>query len=59
VIVILALALNFIMNANLISLFAVISILVYAILENPIAPTRFWAFIMSYMLAIISIKFLY
>lgn len=58
-IVFLTLAFNFIMNANVIALINVIANMAYAVLENPIAPTTFWKFIMAYMLAVVSIKFLY
>lgn len=55
----LILAFNFLMNANVISLFAVLSHLAYQLLENPIAPAKFWKFKMSYMLIVIAVKFLY
>ena len=57
--VILAIVFNFIMNANLISLFIMLTVFGFQILENPLASTRFWKFIMSYVLTIISLKFLY
>ena len=47
------------MNANLISLFIMLTVFGFQILENPLASTRFWKFIMSYVLTIISLKFLY
>jgi hypothetical protein len=31
----------------------------YMILENPIAPTTFWTFMMGFLLVVISAKFLY
>jgi hypothetical protein len=50
---------NFIMNDNLISLFIVLSVFCFSILDNPLASSRFWKFLMSYVLTIISLKFLY
>jgi piezo-type mechanosensitive ion channel component 1/2 len=54
-----AIVFNFVMNANLISLFIVLMVFGYSILENPIATSRFWKFFMTYMLTVISLKFLY
>ena len=58
-IVVIAIVFNFIMNANLIALFIVFTVLFYSILENPLPSSKFWKFLMSYVLLIISLKFLY
>ena len=58
-IVIIFIVFNFIMNANIISLFIVLTNLCYQVLENPLVSTRFWKFMMTYMLSVISLKFLY
>lgn len=58
-IVIIFIVFNFIMNANVISLFVVLANLCYQVLENPLVSTRFWKFMMTYMLTVISLKFLY
>jgi len=50
---------NFIMNANVISLFVVLANLCYQVLENPLVSTKFWKFMMTYMLSVISLKFIY
>lgn len=56
---VMAIFFNFFMNANLISLFVVFSVQFYSILENPLPSSRFWKFMMSYLLTVISLKFLY
>jgi hypothetical protein len=58
-IVYIAIVVNFIMNANLISLFIVVAVMGFSILQNPLPSSKFWKFMMSYMLTIISLKFLY
>ena len=58
-IVILTIVFNFIMNGNLLSLFVMITVMCFSILENPLPSSKFWKFLMSYMLTIISIKFIY
>jgi hypothetical protein len=54
-----AIVFNFIMNGNLISLFIVVTVMGFSILNNPLPSSKFWKFLMSYMLTIISLKFLY
>lgn len=51
--------LNFILNANLISLFPALSSLVYALLDYPSANVKYYKFLMIYMLVIVAVKFLY
>lgn len=58
-IVIMVIVFNFIMNANLLSLFIVLLVLCFSILENPIPSAKFWKFLMSYLLTVVSLKFLY
>lgn len=58
-IVILTIVFNFIMNGNLLSLFVMLTVMGFSILENPLPSSKFWKFLMSYMLTIISIKFIY
>jgi len=58
-ILMLAIVFNFFMNANLLALFTVLTVLCYSMLENPLPSSRFWKFIMSYILTVISLKFLY
>lgn len=58
-IVYIAIVFNFIMNGNLISLFIVVTVMGFSILNNPLPSSKFWKFMMSYMLTIISLKFLY
>jgi len=50
---------NFAFNANLISVFLPISALFYAMLENPKPSHRYWRFVTTYMLVVISMKFIY
>ena len=50
---------NFIFNANLISLVFPISALLYAFLDNPAPHVRYWKILMIYMLIIIGFKFIY
>ena len=47
------------MNGNLISLLIVVTVMGFSILNNPLPSSKFWKFMMSYMLTIISLKFLY
>ena len=47
------------MNANLISLLIVVTVFCFSILENPMPSSKFWKFLMSYLLTVVSIKFLY
>ena len=58
-IIIMAITFNFLWNADVISFTIVISILCYSILENPLPSMNFYKFLMSYVLLIISIKFIY
>jgi len=57
--VMIAIVFNFFMNANLLALFIVLTVLCYSLLENPLPSTKFWKFMMSYVLTVISLKFLY
>jgi hypothetical protein len=57
--VVCAIVFNFIMNANLIALFLVLALFCFSLLEHPIPSSKFWKFLMSYLLTIISLKFLY
>lgn len=51
--------LNFILNANLISLVLPLSALLYGLLDHPIPNVKYWKYMMIYVLSIIGIKFLY
>jgi len=57
--VIIAMTLNFLWNADLISLSIVLCLLLYSILENPLPSMKFYKFLMAYVLVIVSIKFVY
>jgi hypothetical protein len=54
-----AVTLNFLWNADIISLSFVLLLLLYSILENPLPSMKFYKFYMGYVLVIISIKFVY
>ena len=54
-----ALVINFVLNANLLSVFILSTNFFYQLLANPIPGSRYWKLSMSYMLTIISLKFLY
>jgi hypothetical protein len=57
--VVMAVFFNFLWNADLISLFIVISFLCYAMFENPIPSISFYKFIMAFVLIVVSVKFFY
>ena len=57
--VIFAMTLNFLWNADIISFSIVLCLLLYSILENPLPTMKFYKFLMGYVLIIISIKFVY
>ena len=51
--------LNFILNADLLSLVLPLSALLYALLDNPLPNVKFWKSLKVYMLTVIFLKFIY
>jgi len=52
----LAMVLNFVMTPNLISVFLPLSMLFYALLENPKPSVKYWKVIISYMTIVVFFK---
>jgi hypothetical protein len=50
---------NFVLNANLVTLVLPISVLLYGMIDNPVPNVKYWKALMIYVLTIISLKFLY
>ena len=48
--------LNFVLNPNLLSVFLPLSMLFYALLENPKPSTKYWKIVIAYMTVVIFLK---
>lgn len=50
---------NFIFNANLLSLVLPLSACFYGLLDHPVANIKYWKLLMVYILSVIAAKFIY
>lgn len=50
---------NFVLNANIISLVLPLSVLLYGIIDSPVPNVKYWKGLMLYVLTVIGMKFLY
>jgi hypothetical protein len=48
--------LNFVLNPNVLSVFLPLSMLFYALLENPKPSTKYWKIVIAYMTVVIFLK---